>query len=295
MKITLPGILIIITLMVVAGCANPVITTGPQTPAVAVASTPDSSVSPSATPTLMQYLPPSPPVKVELSLPTAPLLNEAIELTCTVTSRRDAPNISAQIKLPEGANLSKGNLEWWGDFKANEPATFSAQIVFIKTGHWRIEATTSGGGLGVLFLNIGTDHSEFGWPSGPVAVETVNPDAIPRVDLVLARIPLLNEPAEITCTLSSSVELQNLTLQLMLPPGAAVTTVDPEWKGDLKAGIPVTFSKPVIFKQPGRNGIGWHLTQSGRATSWANPEVICLNIGESWSSLCLEPIPVLPK
>lgn len=56
-----------------------------------------------------------PPLEVELSISNAPALNETAELTCVVTSVRDAKNTTARIELPEGFILVSGNLTWEGD------------------------------------------------------------------------------------------------------------------------------------------------------------------------------------
>jgi hypothetical protein len=127
---------------------------------------------------------PSAPIKVELYMPSAPRLNEAIEVTCTVSAVIDMPDSSARIELPDGVSLISGNLTWEGDLKANHPVSFSAEISFNKAGKLAISASArhmisekSGwGDADFVYLNIGADKSEFGWPpTGPVKIIQTEP------------------------------------------------------------------------------------------------------------------------
>ena len=81
------------------------------------------------------------PIEVCLAISNAPALNQTAELTCTITSREDAPNTTAQIKLPEGFELISGNLTWKGDLEKNSQKSFKATVKSVKTGNWAIEAT----------------------------------------------------------------------------------------------------------------------------------------------------------
>ena len=122
---------------------------------------------------------PSAPISVELYMPSAPRLNEAIELTCTVSSLTDMPDSSARIELPDGVSLISGNLTWEGDLKAKHPVSFSVEISFNKADKYAIRATASHminetdgwSDMDSIYLTIGTDKSEFGWPpTGPVQI-----------------------------------------------------------------------------------------------------------------------------
>jgi hypothetical protein len=83
---------------------------------------------------------PSAPIEVCLAISNAPALNQTAELTCTITSREDAPDTTAQIKLPEGFELISGNLTWKGDLEKNSQKSFKATVKSVKTGNWAIEA-----------------------------------------------------------------------------------------------------------------------------------------------------------
>jgi len=83
---------------------------------------------------------PSAPIEVYLAISNAPALNQTAELTCTITSHEDAPNTTAQIKLPEGFELISGDLKWKGDLEKNSQKSFKATVKSVKTGNWAIEA-----------------------------------------------------------------------------------------------------------------------------------------------------------
>ncbi len=127
---------------------------------------------------------PSAPIRVELYMPSAPRLNEAIEVTCNVSGLVDMPDSSARIELPDGVSLISGNLTWEGDLKANHPVSFSAEISFNKADKYAIRATASHminetdgwSNMDSIYLTIGTDKSEFGWPpTGPLPFRQTEP------------------------------------------------------------------------------------------------------------------------
>ena len=120
-------------------------------------------------------------ITVSLSFPNgAPLLNQKVELICTLSSKIDLPDSTVQIILPKGATLVKGNLECQKDLKAGAPTSFSTQIMFEEIGKWSIEVSAKNvvippsywWGMDIIYLTVWADHSEFGWPpTGPVPIE----------------------------------------------------------------------------------------------------------------------------
>ena len=108
------------------------------------------------------------PITVNLSISKMPMVNESADLSFRIISVLDAPNTTAEIALPEGAKLEKGNLTAIFDLKANEPAYMNSTIVFSKTGDFTIKAiahhvidlNNSWGDYGALFLTIGQTVSE---------------------------------------------------------------------------------------------------------------------------------------
>jgi hypothetical protein len=283
--------------------------------------TPDLSPSSSVgTDTSSANSAPSMPIEFIAAFPNgAPMLNQMAELRVAVQVRANIPakDISIRVNLPEGVELLNGNLSWTGDvpIKSNETVII-AQVKAVKIGNWTIDVRgiidpKKNGGFGgdninaSIYLLVTEKSAEWrkypAYPplgSTPLPVgqvpATINTDPSPKVDLTFKTIPLLNKPAEIICTLSTSVDMPNLTVHLLLPLGAEIVDGNAEWIGNLKAGVPTTFSKQILFRQPGRNGIGWHVSQAGRTTGWANTEVICLIIDETQSYPCLNPTPIPP-
>jgi hypothetical protein len=218
---------------------------------------------------------PSSPIKVDLSISKLPVLNEPVEITCNVTSRTNAPNSTAKIKLSKGSSLISGDLQWQGDLTANTPVSFSAQIVFQEIGHHMIEATASHiiddnnryGDLDAIYLDIGTESSTFGWPVTPAPLVRTDKYSVIKTDLEISHAPKLNEPAKLFITIVSPVEFSNLDLDIFIFPKSAILTDSdlsvvpqvPEAQQlamqvtgiDLQANVPFHFSTIVVFKEIG--------------------------------------------
>lgn len=242
---------------------------------------------------------PSSPIKVELSISKLPILNEPVDLTCNVTSGRDAPNSTAQIKLSEGTSLINGNLEWQGDLIANIPVSLSAQIVFEETGHHTIEATAihvindnnSWGDIDAIFLDIGTESSTFGWPVSPVPVVMV-PDkySVIQTDLEISHAPKLNEPAKLFITIFSPVDFPNLTAEIIFHEGVELLEGAKKQPIDLKAGVPVHFSATIIFTETGYRKVTADVCEQINNVWYHSPQdTIYLKIGVNESTFEQEP------
>jgi predicted small secreted protein len=127
------------------------------------------------------------PVSVDLSISKLPVLNEPAELTLTLTPSRDAPNSIAQILLPKGAELVRGDLDWQGNLTAGTLVSYSVEIVFNQAGKWTITATGrhegqdvyQWGEMDAIHINVGVDHSEFGWEPEPgIAIQASPGDGV---------------------------------------------------------------------------------------------------------------------
>jgi hypothetical protein len=220
-------------------------------------------------------LEPSSPIKVNLSISKLPVLDEPVEITCNVSSIDDMPNSTAQIQLSQGASLISGILEWQGDLEANVPISFSAQIVFTKTGHQTIEATArhviddnnSWGDIDIIYLDIGSESSTFGWPASPVPVVRADKYAVIVTDIEISHAPKLNEPAKLFITTVSPVDFPGLSVGILIYPKSAVLS-NPElsivpqvpdakqyamqFTGvDLEANIPFHCSATIVFNDTG--------------------------------------------
>jgi hypothetical protein len=258
---------------------------------------------------------PAPPITLEISFPDgAPPLNQEAELNCVVKAPAiSLKNMSIEIRLPEGFELVSGDLSWVGDItKGDEVEVISAVVKAIKVGNWAIELRTSidpekQGGFSMypdwqdaIYVSVLEDSAEWGkyppWYEGgghEVPIKVVDEASIPKVDLSISHAPLVNEPAEITCTLTTLIDYPNMNAQIELTYGADLVDGSLEWHGDLIANVPATFSAQVVFTRSGGYEIGWRVWQTGKDFSWANPGLICLMIGEDESSFCKEP-PLIP-
>jgi DNA-binding transcriptional ArsR family regulator len=81
----------------------------------------------------------TPPLIVSLS--TSPFSTEkTAELTVTITSRINLPNVTAGIILPDGIELVSGSRNWSGDIPANGSVKLNAVIKATKKGEWVVKA-----------------------------------------------------------------------------------------------------------------------------------------------------------
>ena len=117
------------------------------------------------------------PIFVNLSIEKVPVVNESIVLSCSVNSTIDAPNTTAVITIPEGAELVSGNLTGQLDLKANAPVYLNTTIKFLRPGDFTIKAVARHGidannywgDVGYLHLTIG-QRASFFTPAQPWAI-----------------------------------------------------------------------------------------------------------------------------
>ncbi len=81
------------------------------------------------------------PIKLELSV--SPLEENLTQITLTVQSETDIQNITGQINLPEGVELTAGNTQWQINLQANQPQTINITIKTPQQGTHEITATTT--------------------------------------------------------------------------------------------------------------------------------------------------------
>jgi hypothetical protein len=146
--------------------------------------------------------PVSGPIIVELSIPYAPALNQAVDVTCTVSSIYDITNLTVTITTrrrvfaPPGADIEQpyiagDNTTQVFNLKANQPVSFSSKIVFKETGFWSIDASATGyapiydhfwGDEASLSLTINANNGVMGWslPS-PSIYPKAGPEPPPAV------------------------------------------------------------------------------------------------------------------
>jgi len=193
---------------------------------------------------------PSVPMEVNLSISSAPALNETAQLICTITSVVDAPNTTAQITLPEGFELISGNLSWHGDIVANGQESFNVVIKSVKTGIWTIEAGAGYpiipydwcGASDYLFISVSEDTALVSkeWFSSKQGWEPAQRlDDIMELNLSISNTPALNETAEVTCTVVSSAEAPHARIRIYFNQGLELVAGDLEWTGNITKDMPV--------------------------------------------------------
>jgi hypothetical protein len=133
----------------------------------------------------------STPITTRMQLSKAPLLNETVALTLTVSSALDAPDTTAAILLPRGATRVSGELEWIGNLKANEPRNLYATIKFSQEGNWTLEGRAlhqlkggdSWGDAARIYLHVSQDNSHVGFgESQPLATPEEIPSEPPAIN-----------------------------------------------------------------------------------------------------------------
>jgi len=127
--------------------------------------------------------PVSGPIKVELSIPYAPALNQDVDVTCTVSSIYDITDLTVTISSrrrvisQDGADIEQpyipaDNTTQVFNLKANQPVSFSSKIMFKETGLWGIDAVAIGyapiydhfwGDEASLNLTVNADSGVMGW------------------------------------------------------------------------------------------------------------------------------------
>jgi len=206
--------------------------------------------------------PPASPLEAAFSLSNAPALNETAELTCVINARTAIRNMSVEINLPEGLELVSGNLSWHGNISyGDEVEVTKAVIKAVEIGNWTIESSgcvnpeenwfsLSCNPQPVIYVSVFEDSAA--WGRNPPWIKD---DLIPLnesvygpigVNLSISNAPALNETAELTCTMTSSIDAPNTTAQIILPEGLELVSGDCSWHGDIVANVQESFN--VIIK-----------------------------------------------
>jgi hypothetical protein len=134
--------------------------------------------------------PVSGPIKVELSIPYAPALNQDVDVTCIVSAIYDITDLTVTIATlrrvisQDGSDIEQPYIP--GDkitqtfnLKANQPVSFSSKIIFKEIGFWSIDASATGyapiydkysSDEASLSLTVNADNGVMGWtfPAPPI-------------------------------------------------------------------------------------------------------------------------------
>jgi hypothetical protein len=139
------------------------------------------------------------PVIMVSDIAKAPLVGEAVEVSCTITSLNDVAGFSMLNRIEKRESdtsississsrlMKEGSLVWQGNLKAREPVVVTGVILFPEAGEWEIrvegnsqanELNQEGGYGDILDLTVGEKRSSYGWVTlypGPDATERFIP------------------------------------------------------------------------------------------------------------------------
>jgi len=118
--------------------------------------------------------------------------------------------------------------------------------------------------------------------TGPIIATSADPSTPITVELILSKAPRLEEPAELTFTISSVLDAPGTTAEIVLPEGSALVDGKLTWSGDLAANQPVQLQAKMKFVEEGN----WTIEAKARreldsGDVWADAAYIYLHITES--------------
>ena len=102
------------------------------------------------------------------------------------------------------------------------------------------------------------------------------------ISLSMPTTPLLNEVTKITATVNSILDAPDTTARIILPEGVTLVSGDLIWEGDLKAGIPTSFSANIKFTKVENvriEAVANHIIDD--ENSWGDIDVIYVNYSTS--------------
>ncbi len=127
------------------------------------------------------------PVAIELNMPKPPLVNEEVEVTCTIESIEDYENYYVELGkflfraspernevVPVDDIVISGTTSWGGNLKNGCFEEFSFNIRFPKAGDWLVavsgespEDKTRSHNSDSIRLNVTDQRSSYGWEDFP--------------------------------------------------------------------------------------------------------------------------------
>lgn len=99
------------------------------------------------------------------------------------------------------------------------------------------------------------------------------------VQLILSQTPRLDEPAQVTLVVTSTLDAPGTMAEILLPPGAVATGGSLTWTGDLKAQQPHRLQATIKFQQEGDSTLqGKALRPAGGRDVWGDLAVLYLHV-----------------
>jgi hypothetical protein len=113
--------------------------------------------------------------------------------------------------------------------------------------------------------------------------------------LILSRAPRLNEPAQVTLVITSTLDAPGASAEIVLPPGAVATAGALRWTGDLRAQQAQRLEATIKFEQEGNWTLaGKALRPAGGNNVWGDMAVIYLHVTRAAGQVGFPPEPNAP-
>ncbi len=81
---------------------------------------------------------PRPPLSVNLSLSDPPVLGRVVDLSCDIESAFDAPDVTAQVELPDAFAVVSGDKSWRGKIEKSSKVEFTLKVKALEVGDYEI-------------------------------------------------------------------------------------------------------------------------------------------------------------
>jgi hypothetical protein len=144
------------------------------------------------------------------------------------------------------------------------------------------------------FIAAGMILISLGWMNKPVSganeeaapgsISLYEPSTPITASLKIDPIPLVGEPATLTCTVSSTFDAPGTRVNFELPADAQLLAGSLEWTGDLAADVPVDLPITVAFTDGGKEEIKCRSTRLvNEGEIWGDTAVLYLTIDRKTS------------
>ena len=244
------------------------------------------------------------------------------ELTVTITSLVNAPNITAQLNLSEGIELLSGSQNWSCDLPAKGSVRFKAKIKAVRTGDWTIEANARYmtpqtqdlfEGSDKLYLTVCEEVKVSdtppvnNWydPAQTRVISSAQNNEMIESDLFFSSLPKLNEEITLTYTLTPQIDLADSQktqviinypskgfeiINVEFPPWTEIYEDEGQltWKGSIEGNQTVQIKAVVRAISTGNGFIYAHLNVQphGEITELiSDVQVLDVKVGECYASV----------
>ena len=125
-------------------------------------------------------------------------------------------------------------------------------------------------------------------------ISNLAPSSPIQINLTISKLPLLNEPVDLTCNIASIIDAPNSAAKIRLSKGSDLIRGDLQWQGDLTANTPVSFSFQIVFQETGHHTIEATVScKYDERSSYGDLDAIYLDIGIENSTFGWPVTPVL--